>query len=199
MCGRYHFIPDDNFYDRFEISNRVVELKPNTDVRPTQVMPVIVQHSPNSIEFMKWGFVRSWSPRPIINATEEKLQFSKVFKTAFESRRCLIPANGFYEWKPEGTGKQKYYIKLKGTDLFAFAGLYETGKDKDGNEVTYYTIITTVANDLVRPIHPKNRMPVILHPDDENTWLNPDNTDLKELQRLLVPYPADEMEAHPSE
>lgn len=158
-------------------------------------MPVVAQHSPNSVELMKWGFLRSWSPRPLINATAEKVASSQVFRKAFERQRCLVPASGFYEWKATPEGKIPHYITLKTSPLFSFAGLYEVSKDTDGKEVTTYTIITTTPNKLMASMH--NRMPVILHQADEDTWLNPDNVETMELQRLLVPYPETEMQAWP--
>jgi putative SOS response-associated peptidase YedK len=195
MCGRYGFEPGKKFFDRFNIQNRQLELKAHYNVTPTQTMPVVVQHSPNSVELMTWGFLRPWANRPLINATAEKVATSKVFSKAFAHQRCLVPASGFYEWKATASGKVPHYITLKATELFAFAGLYEVAKDKDGNEVTTYTIITTAPNELMAPIH--SRMPAILHQEDEAFWLNPDNVETRELERLLLPYPEDEMQAWP--
>jgi putative SOS response-associated peptidase YedK len=195
MCGRYTIAPGKKFFDRFDIHNRQLTLDAHYNVKPTQIMPVVVQHSPNSVELMKWGFLRSWANRPLINATAEKVGSSQVFRKSFERQRCLVPASGFYEWKETPTGKVPYYITLKEYTLFAFAGLYEVSKDKEGKEITTYTIITTTPNKLMESIH--HRMPVILHKDDEASWLNPDNTETSELEKLLLPYPENEMQAWP--
>jgi len=117
-----------------------------------------------------------------------------VFRGPFKSRRCLVPASGFYEWQRTEQGKQPFCIRLKEDDLFAFAGLYDVWQDADGNELYSYTVITTTPNELVAPIH--NRMPVILQRDGEDAWLSKE-TDPAQLLALLKAYPADKMEAYP--
>ena len=128
-----------------------------------------------------------------INARAETITTSRVFRGPFKSRRCLVPASGFYEWQQTSQGKQPYCIRLKDGELFAFAGLYDVWHDAEANELYSYTIITTAPNGLVAPIH--NRMPVILHRDNEDVWLDK-NTDSAHLRSLLVPYRADAMEAY---
>jgi putative SOS response-associated peptidase YedK len=116
------------------------------------------------------------------------------FCSAFARRRCLVVADGFYEWRKTGKGKVPVYITLRSKRLFALAGLYENWTAPDGQEIRTCTIITTDSNDLVMPMH--NRMPVILHEDVEDRWLDPDEHDRTRLQALLKPYPAEEMDAY---
>jgi putative SOS response-associated peptidase YedK len=198
MCGRYGFVPGERFTERFEITNRDVELSPHYNVTPGLRMPVVVRNSPNSVELMKWGLVPSWSKEPrvkfsTINARAETITSSPVFRTPFRSSRCLVPASGFFEWQATTEGKLPYFIHLKDTELFTFAGLYDVWKDAEGKEFPTYTIITTTPNSLMAPIH--NRMPVILKHEDEDVWLDK-AADTTRLLSLLVPYPVEEMEAY---
>jgi putative SOS response-associated peptidase YedK len=197
MCGRYSLIPTENIAERFDAAEQQLPLLPRYNVAPNQSMPVVVRNSPNRLVEMQWGLIPAWSKEPrmkfsTINARAETVATSTVFRGPFKSRRCLVPASGFYEWKQAGQGKQPYCIRLRGGELFAFAGLYDTWHDADGSELHSFTIITTAPNPLVAPIH--NRMPVILRRDDEAAWLEQE-TDPADLQRLLVAYPAGEMEA----
>jgi len=198
MCGRYTLVPTENVAGRFNVDDQQLPLLPRYNVAPTQPMPVVVRNSPNRIVEMQWGLIPSWSKEPqvkfsTINARAETLTTSPVFRGPFKSRRCLVPASGFYEWRKTSQGKQPFYIRLHGGELFAFAGLYDVGRDAEGNELYSYTIITTKPNDVVASIH--NRMPVILQRDDEDTWLSK-NADPEQLRALLAPYPADAMEAY---
>jgi putative SOS response-associated peptidase YedK len=200
MCGRYGFVPGKNFEQRFEVEHTQQPLLPSYNVAPGTIMPVVVRNSPNRVELMKWGLVPFWSKDPnisfkTVNARAETVANSSAFREAFKRRRCLVPASGFYEWQQTERGKVPYFIHLKDTELFAFAGLYDIWKDAEGNELRTYTIITTIPNDLMQPIH--NRMPVILHPDDEAMWLDPRMNDTKALRALLNPFPDAMMEAYP--
>lgn len=197
MCGRYSLAPTENLAARFNAEELQVPLLPRYNVAPSQSMPVVVHTSPNRLALMQWGLVPAWSKEPraafsTINARAETIATSSVFRGPFKSRRCLVPASGFYEWHKTGQGKQPFCIRLRGGDLFAFAGLYDIWRDGDGNELHSYTIITTAPNDVVAPIH--NRMPAILRPEDEALWLDRD-ADPERLRALLAPYPAEEMEA----
>jgi putative SOS response-associated peptidase YedK len=199
MCGRYSFVPTESIAARFDIQQAQLTLLPRYNVAPSQSMPVVVRNSPNRLVEMQWGLIPSWSKEPraqfsTINARAETITKSPVFRGPFKSRRCLVPASGFYEWRQTGQGKQPYCIRLKAGELFAFAGLYDVWRDGEGNELYSYTIITTTPNDLVAPIH--NRMPVILEQEDEQAWLD-NEADSARLLALLVAYPADEMEAYP--
>jgi putative SOS response-associated peptidase YedK len=199
MCGRYGFVPGTNFEERFEVEHTQEPLLPSYNVAPGATMPVVVRNSPNRVELMKWGLIPFWAKGPkisykTINARAETVASSAAFREAFKRRRCLVPASGFYEWQKTERGKLPYFIHLKDMELFAFAGLYDVWKDAEGNELQTYAIITTIPNDLVQPIH--NRMPVILHPDDEAMWLDPKMNDTKALRALLNPFPAALMEAY---
>jgi len=199
MCGRYNFVPTENVAARFQADNQQLPLLPRYNVAPNQAMPVVVRNSPNRLVEMRWGLIPSWSKEPqvkfsTINARAETLTTSPVFRGPFKSRRCLVPATGFYEWRKTSEGKQPYCIQLEDGGLFAFAGLYDVWHDADGNELYTYTIITTAPNDLVAPIH--NRMPVILRREDEDAWLDK-QADPARLRALLSPYPADEMAVFP--
>jgi putative SOS response-associated peptidase YedK len=199
MCGRYSLVQTDQVAARFDIHQAQLTLLPRYNVAPSQSMPVVVRNSPNRLVEMQWGLIPSWSKEPrvqfsTINARAETITKSPVFRGPFKSRRCLAPASGFYEWQRTSQGKQPFCIRLKGGELFAFAGLYDVWLDEEGNELYSYTVITTTPNDLVAPIH--NRMPVILRRDDEDIWLDKE-TDPARLLALLRAYPADEMEAYP--
>ena len=199
MCGRYSLVPTENIAARFDIQQEQLSLQPRYNVAPSQTMPVVVRNSPNRLVEMQWGLIPSWAKEPrvqfsTINARAESIAKSPVFRGPFKSRRCLVPASGFYEWQRTSEGKQPYCIRLKQGELFAFAGLYDIWRDAEGQELYSYTIITTAPNDLVAPIH--NRMPVILHREDEDAWLDK-GADPKRLMSLLTAYPTSAMEAYP--
>jgi putative SOS response-associated peptidase YedK len=199
MCGRYSLVPAENIAARFDAQQDQLSLLPRYNIAPSQSLPVVVRNSPNRLVEMQWGLITSWSKEPraqfsTINARAETIAKSPVFRGPFKSQRCLVPASGFYEWQRTSNGKQPFCIRLKDNDLFAFAGLYDIWHDTAGNELYSYTVITTVPNGLVAPIH--NRMPVILRRDDEDVWLDK-ATEPARLMALLVAYPAEEMEAYP--
>jgi putative SOS response-associated peptidase YedK len=199
MCGRYSLVPTESIATRFDIQQQQLTLAPRYNVAPSQSMPVVVRNSPNRLMEMQWGLIPSWSKEPraqfsTINARAETITKSPVFRGPFKSRRCLVPASGFYEWQRTEQGKQPFCIRLKDAELFAFAGLYDVWHDADGNELYSYTVITTVPNDLVASIH--NRMPVILRQADEDAWLDKESEPAR-LLALLKAYPADQMEAYP--
>ena len=198
MCGRYSLVPTDNLTERFDVEGQL-PLLPRYNVAPSQSMPVVVRNSPNHLVEMQWGLIPSWSKEPratfsTINARSETVTTSPVFRGPFKSRRCLVPASGFYEWQQTGHGKQPFGIRLKDAELFAFAGLYDVWRDGEGNELYSYTILTTTPNDLVAPIH--NRMPVILRREDEQVWLDK-QAEPARLRALMTPYPTHLMEAFP--
>jgi putative SOS response-associated peptidase YedK len=203
MCGAYGFSVKDakDVYDRFEVVNTLENLQPRYNVRPGQMNPIITAHSPNQITFMFWGLIPFWSKDSkgkysAINAKSETAAQLATYKKPFRHSRCLIPATGFYE--PDKINVLKpphpwHYFRLKDQELFAFAGLYDIWKDREtGKEIYSYTLLTTEPNELVGKWH--GRMPVILSRELEATWLNPDITEPAELQPLLKPYPADQME-----
>lgn len=200
MCGRYVLAETRALAERFSVVGELPSITPRYNVAPTQTMPVIVKHSPNRLVLMRWGLIPSWSKevkteQVLINARAETLAQKRTFRQLLSSQRCLVPASGFYEWQQTVAGKVPHYISLKDEPLFAFAGLYDHWTDPQGTEVLSYTVITTAPNALMAPIH--NRMPVILRKDEEEAWLNPDETEADRLLPLLRPYPPELMEAVP--
>jgi putative SOS response-associated peptidase YedK len=200
MCGRYTLrTPVDTLAERFEIDDTPSSIAASYNVAPTQgVATVLVEDGKRKLEMLHWGLIPSWADDPsignrMINARAETVAEKPSFRKAFRNHRCLVLADGFYEWQKTANGKQPYYIRMEDDSPFAFAGLWESWKN--GSEVRSATIITTDANDVVAPIH--NRMPVILHPEDYDLWLDPDFDEKEPLSTLLNPYPAEAMEAYP--
>ncbi len=175
---------------------------PRYNIAPTQPVAVIPNTGDNTLSMYKWGLIPSWSKDPaigdrMINARAESLAEKPSFRNAYRRRRCLVLADGFFEWQqnPASKSKQPMYIRLKGSQPFAFAGLWELWHSPDGSEIRSCTIITTQPNSLLEPIH--NRMPVILSPEDYKQWLATEDQHPDQLNKLLVSYPADEMIAFP--
>jgi putative SOS response-associated peptidase YedK len=201
MCGRYTLrTPIDVLAEGFEIQEYPSSITPNYNVAPTQeVAGLVEEEEKRKLEMFHWGLIPSWAKDPaignkMINARAETVSEKPSFRSAFKKRRCLILADGFYEWQKTDNGKQPYHIKMEDDSPFAFAGLWEVW-DKYGEEIRSGTIITTDANDLMNEIH--HRMPVILHPEDYGLWLDPDFDEKEALTALLKPYPSDAMEAYP--
>jgi putative SOS response-associated peptidase YedK len=149
---------------------------------------------------MQWGLIPHWVKDPKksmhpINAKAETLAEKPMFQSLLKNKRCLVPASGFYEWKKDGKRKIPYYIHLKDSPLFAFAGLYDIWYDAFNKAHPTFTVITTDANELVAPLH--DRMPVILRREDESRWLAGDAPSSGEMKKILEPYPASEMDAYP--
>ena len=201
MCGRFTLTADqDSFEDRFSLTRFDLGWVPSFNIAPTQeVLTVTNDGSENRPELMRWGLVPSWAKDPkignrMINARSETLAEKPSFRTAFKRRRCLIPADGFYEWKREGKAKKPMLITVNPGDLFAFAGLWETWKQPDDSWLLTCAIITTSANEFMKSIH--DRMPVILPRESEASWLDPEEQDTAMLSELLLPYDSDRMEAY---
>lgn len=201
MCGRYSQTKDpEKLERRFNLGGPRVLFPPRFNVAPSQEAGVIVHNGSRKLELMRWGLVPFWSKDAtigsrMINARAETITDKPSFKKPLEQRRCLVLADGFYEWlKTDGT-KTKIPMRfvLKSREPFAFAGLWERWQKPDGNELRSFTIITTQANDLIRPVH--DRMPVILRQENEEQWLDSSVTDARKLTPLLSQYPADAMEA----
>ncbi len=200
MCGRYSLIFIDDLGKRFRIFDPMLGIRSHFNIAPSQVMPVIVQHGHIEMVMMQWGLIPQMAKDPeksvhSINAKAETLAEKPMFRGLLQNKRCLIPASGFYEWKKEGTRKIPFYIRLKETPLFAFAGLYDVWYDADATPHPTYTLVTTQANELVAPLH--DRMPVILNQEDEDRWLTGDAPGPGEMKKILGPYPAGEMEMYP--
>jgi putative SOS response-associated peptidase YedK len=191
MCGRFTLDPTTKLYERFQIQNRL-EIKARYNIAPTQDVPVIVRNSPNRIVMMRWGLIPHWAKDEsigykMINARAETITEKPSFKNLLPSKRCIVPASGYYEWqKTEGKGKQPFYIHDENDEYLPFAGLYTTWKNSEGTEIYSFTIITTQPTVNLKAIH--DRMPVILEPAAEEVWLDPDVTDPQELTPLLHPY-----------
>jgi len=178
-------------------------LEPRYNIAPTQPVAAIrvaAGTGDRELVFLRWGLIPSWAKDTkigykMINAKSETVAQKPAFRAAFRHRRCLIPADGFYEWK-KGTGtKQPYLVRMKDNLPFAFAGLWERWESQNGEIIESCTILTVDANDLVSEIH--DRMPVILHPKDHRIWLDAALRDPEKLLKLLNAYPADEMTALP--
>jgi len=201
MCGRYTLkTPVEKLAEEFGFDDSSVELPPNYNVAPTQgVAAVLEEDGRRRLEVLRWGLIPPWADDPqigsrMINARAETAPEKPSFRRAFRERRCLILADGFYEWKRMNGGKQPYYIHMKEGRPFALAGLWESWKDDGGPEIRSCTILTTKPNALAGEIH--DRMPVILPTGSYDVWLDAE-ADRDELYGLLAPYPEDEMEAYP--
>ena len=199
MCGRYTLkSPANVLAERFELDEYPSSLTPSYNIAPTQeVAAVVGEDEKRKLEVFRWGLIPSWAKDPaignkMINARAETVSEKPSFRSAFKKRRCLIVADGFYEWQKTDSGKQPFHFRMKDSSPFAFAGLWETW-DK-GEEIRSCSIITTEANDLMNEIH--HRMPVILHPQNYGVWLDQGFEEKEALVDLLRPYPSDEMEAY---
>lgn len=192
MCGGFTIATDiKKLIQRFKAQLKAKSFMPRYNARPSQNLPIILNTDRESIVFAYWGFHPKWSKTPsqqIINVRAES--YNKfTFKKAFNERRCLILADGFFEWKKEKNSKQPYYFIRKDREPFAFAGVYQ----ERGGHIEF-TIITTEPNQVVEPIH--DRMPAILLPEDEREWLNPDKSG-DDVVSLLKPYPEELMWTYP--
>lgn len=198
MCGRYSLGDPDPMQRRFGLPEfSEARLTPRFNVAPSELIPIIVERPEGrELRMVKWGFnppfMKPGKRPPPINARAESMQKNGMFRKSIERWRCLIPADGFYEWKsvPGEKRKQPVFIRLKDGELFGFAGLYTSAK---GEEPGTALIITTEPNELVAPIH--DRMPVILRPQYEDAWLDPEFTDADEAATFLQPYPSEQMES----
>ena len=200
MCGRYSLTSNlDDLQGRFNFEARDLVFRPRYNVAPSQSVLAVVNDGDNRAEFMRWGLIPFWAKDHkigyrMINAVGETVATKPAFRAAFKKRRCLVLADGFYEWKKVADGKLPMYISSRSREPFAMAGLWENWKDPSGELIHSCTIITTTPNCLIEPIH--NRMPVILPQSAESTWLDSNVEDAETLASLLVPYSADDMEAY---
>lgn len=208
MCGRFRLKADPGFIEeRFqlpagELARQLGLFRPRYNIAPSQaVLGVVADDAGRHAKVLQWGFIPHWVKEPsalnqLINARAETVATKPAFRDALRARRCLIPADGFYEWRRDPAGRKvPYHICLKGEQPFAFAGLWSVWRGPDGAPVHSCAIVTTEPNALLREIH--DRMPVILRPDAEALWLDWRVNDAAQLRALLVPYPAEEMEAWP--
>jgi putative SOS response-associated peptidase YedK len=199
MCGRYTLkTPVEQLSEKFQFPE-IIPLKPRYNIAPSQNVAV-VRRLPDDLDrklaMLRWGLIPRWAKDPTkgaqpINAMAETAAEKPMFRDAFKRRRCLVPADGFYEWKQEGGRKQPVYIHMKDVEPFAFAGLWERWLGEEDEFIESCTILTTEPNELLVPIH--NRMPVILDPSDYEQWLDPDIQDVSRLNSLLRSYPSNQM------
>ncbi len=200
MCGRYTLKSDvDTLAERFIFQAADLSYDARYNIAPTQKVLAVTNDGENRAGFLRWGLIPSWAKdaaigNRMINARAETVAEKPSFRRALQKRRCLILADGFYEWKKEGKNKKPIFITLKSREPFGLAGLWETWKAPSGDIVLSCTIITTTPNSLMESIH--NRMPVILPQEAESLWLDQTIEGPEELTQLLVPYPAKTMEAY---
>jgi putative SOS response-associated peptidase YedK len=202
MCGRYTItITEDELIARYMIEEPTNRYHtPRFNVSPSQYVPVILnEEGILKLDSFKWGLIPFWATDTkigykMINARADTVAEKPSFRNAFKQRRCLIPADGFYEWKVIGKEKQPYRILLKDQLIFSMAGLWESWTSPEGEEVKSCTIITTDPNELMLDIH--DRMPMILSVADERKWLDKDKT-VEELKAMLQPFPFESMKAYP--
>jgi putative SOS response-associated peptidase YedK len=205
MCGRFTLrAPSSVVAAQFGVFE-MPPFTPRFNVAPTQPVAV-VRYAPGAEElerelvWLRWGLVPSWAKDPaignkMINARAETVAQKPSFRAAFRRRRCLVAADGFYEWQRTGRQKQPYFIRMQDDRPFAFAGLWESWEGADHSALETCTLLTTEPNELMEPIH--NRMPVILRAEDYGQWLDPAIQTPEPLAPLLRPFPSDEMTAYP--
>lgn len=184
ICGRYAFFDIKNLKLRFGAASVPEGLEPRYNAAPGRQLPIVTKNSPLTVKLMKWGLVPVWAKPDfqLINIRSETLKQKTTFKESLRQRRCLIPANGYYEWQKTAAGKQPYYFQpSKEGEIWGLAGLYEDSG---------FAIITTEANPVAARVH--NRMPVIIEPGDEAAWLDNEAGEAVWL-KLMAPWPADKM------
>ena len=208
MCGRFTLTQDIQTIARTIMSPRTVaipstlQVGPRYNIAPTQDVIAVINNGSLHLDMLRWGLIPSWSKEEnvgsrMINARAETLAEKPSFKRLLHGKRCLVVTDGFYEWRQESGTKSKtpMYITLKNKEPFAFAGLWDSWRSPDGQQVRTCTIVTTEPNELLATIH--NRMPAILAPEGREIWLDSSLHDERALLPLLVPYKTDEMAARP--
>jgi putative SOS response-associated peptidase YedK len=205
MCGRFTLrAPASVVAEQFALFE-VPPFAARFNIAPSQPVPVI-RLAPDEpaprreLVWLRWGLIPSWAKdrtigNRMINARAESVAEKPAFRAALRRRRCLVAADGFYEWQRRGKQKQPYFVRIRDDRPFAFAGLWETWQGPDLSSIESCTLLTTEANDLMRPIH--DRMPVILAPDAYQPWLDPSVQNSEEILPLLKPFPSETMIAYP--
>lgn len=203
MCGRFTLTSSPEVVaDLFDLAEPP-QLTPRYNIAPTQESPVVrvlKTEGRRELHLLRWGLIPQWARDPsignrMINARSESAAAKPAYRDAFRRQRCLVPGDGFFEWKRLGKRKQPHYIRMRDGQPFAFAGLWARWQGQEGEQIDSYTILTTEPNDLVRPIH--DRMPVILARHDYEIWLDPKIQDAEQLKPLLRPSPSDDLIADP--
>jgi putative SOS response-associated peptidase YedK len=199
MCGRYTLkTPASELQQEFSLPEPLTTEPARYNIAPSQPVPIVLDGNPPRLERVRWGLIPFWAKDEkvgykMINARSETLTQKPAYREAVQKRRCLVPADGFFEWRAGPQGRIPMYIRRRGGLPFAFAGLYDTWRPKDRAPIRSCTIVTTAANPLVAPVH--DRMPVILTRSQYARWLGPGELSEAELEQLLKPHPAEEMEA----
>jgi putative SOS response-associated peptidase YedK len=204
MCGRYRLSRRKQVIeDHFDSISGEEDWSPRYNVAPTQPVPIIRQHPKEprrELSLVRWGLIPSWAKDAsgaagMINARSETAPTKPAFRDALKSRRCIVPADGFYEWSRTRAGKQPYCFEVNDGELFVFAGLWERWKDPGGNWIRTCSILTTTPNAVTSAVH--DRMPVILEPDAYDLWLDPGFNDVAAVSEMLKPYDARLMRSYP--
>ncbi|MDB9372774.1 SOS response-associated peptidase [Nodularia sphaerocarpa] len=207
MCGRFTLNQSLAALAEFFHVENIPNLAAQYNIAPTQRVATVIynpQTEKREFQQLRWGLIPSWAKDPkigvkLINARAETVAEKPAFRSAFKQRRCLVLSDGFYEWKQQNGKKQPFYFRLRDGQPFGFAGLWERWQPLQGKpdceEIISCTILTTAANELVKPIH--ERMPVIVSPQDYDLWLNPQMPTPERLQQLLCPYPDQVMTGYP--
>lgn len=198
MCGRFSLGLVYGFSTRFGVPE-MPELKPRYNIAPFQQVPVIVGGATKSVRMMRWGLVPHWAKGEefglkLINVRSESAMEKPMFKPLLNRQRCLVPATGFYEWQKQGPRKRPYHVRVKGQEYFAMAGIYDTWS-KEGQDLVTFSILTTVANEAMAPIH--DRMPVILRQEQEADWVSKEVLSADLLSEMFQPLPSSSMDAYP--
>ena len=202
MCGRFTLhIPPELLAEIFGLIEIPI-FPARYNIAPTQLVAVIRQNGDgqNRLDMLHWGLIPSWAKdksigNHMINARCETVAEKPAFRHAIKYRRCLVPSSGFFEWMQEGKVKKPLYVRLKDSSPMIFAGLWESWKSPEGEVIESCTILTTASNELIESLH--ERMPVILHPQEYNIWLDREMTDPEKLKPLCRSYPPDLMEMYP--
>jgi putative SOS response-associated peptidase YedK len=202
MCGRFTlFDSTSSLAEGFGLTE-APSLSPRYNIAPSQEVAVVripPEGSAREIALLRWGLIPSWAKDPsignrMINARSETVAEKPAFRAAIRRRRCLVPANGFYEWKRTNGRKQPYFIGMRERKIFGFGGIWESWEGAGGETVLSCALLTTGPNELLRPIH--DRMPVIIAPRDFDLWLSPEVQDPKAVAPLFRSYPSEEMIAY---
>ncbi|BAZ54242.1 hypothetical protein NIES4103_69270 (plasmid) [Nostoc sp. NIES-4103] len=203
MCGRFTLNQPATVLAQVFGVQLVADLAPQYNIAPTQMVATVL-HNPHSdqreFQYLRWGLIPSWAKDPgmgakLINARAETVAEKPAFRSAFKRQRCLVLADGFYEWQRQQGKKQPFYFRLQDGQPFGFAGLWSKWRSPAQEEIVSCTILTTAANELLQPIH--DRMPVIISRQDYNLWLDTQVQTPEALQQLLLPYAAEAMRAYP--
>ena len=198
MCGRYSLLASMKVVQRlFRCVTGAINFPSRYNIAPSQFAPVVALHSDGApkLSLMRWGLIPAWSTSnnnrySMFNARVETVATKPAYRNAFKKRRCLVPTDGFYEWKKKRNVKEPYRISLTSHKVFAFAGLWERRENGPTSVIDSFTILTTPANSLISPIHA--RMPLIIPPEVHTDWLSGSKP-----EPLLLPYPAAKMNAYP--